>query len=117
MLPHEVPWPTVRDGLAAPPALNLIEDRSPRGREQTAALERRLGPFDATMIVMGGIIGSGIFINPYVVARQVTSTALILGVWAAVAWGAPALGGGGARVGGLRGAGLPRHAGPPARSP
>ncbi len=47
------------------------------------SLARRLGPFDATMIVMGGIIGSGIFINPYVVARQVHSIALILGVWAA----------------------------------
>ena len=46
-------------------------------------LARRLGPFDATMIVMGGIIGSGIFINPYVVARQVHSTGLILGAWAA----------------------------------
>ena len=34
-------------------------------------LARRLGLFDATMIVMGGIVGSGIFINPYVVARQV----------------------------------------------
>jgi APA family basic amino acid/polyamine antiporter len=39
--------------------------------------------FDATMIVMGGIIGSGIFINPYVVARQVQSPLLILGAWAA----------------------------------
>lgn len=45
-------------------------------------LARRLGLFDATMIVMGGIIGSGIFINPYVVARQVKSPFLILGVWA-----------------------------------
>jgi len=45
-------------------------------------LARRLGLFDATMIVMGGIIGSGIFINPYVVARQVHSQLLILGVWA-----------------------------------
>ena len=35
------------------------------------------------MIVMGGIIGSGIFINPYVVARQVQSPLLILGAWAA----------------------------------
>lgn len=35
------------------------------------------------MIVMGGIIGSGIFINPYVVARQVTTPLLILAVWAA----------------------------------
>ena len=34
------------------------------------------------MIVMGGIIGSGIFINPYVVAQQVPSTILILGAWA-----------------------------------
>lgn len=45
-------------------------------------LVRRLGLFDATMIVMGGIIGSGIFINPYVVARQVHTPFLILGVWA-----------------------------------
>src|SRR5262245_49495295 len=35
------------------------------------------------MLVMGGIIGSGIFMNPYVVARQVHTPALILGAWAA----------------------------------
>jgi len=46
-------------------------------------LARRLNAFDATMIVIGGIIGSGIFINPYVVARQVHTPALILGVWMA----------------------------------
>jgi len=46
-----------------------------------AALARRLGPFDATMLVMGGIIGAGIFANPSVVARQVHSPALILGAW------------------------------------
>ena len=46
-------------------------------------LARRLGAFDATMLVMGGIIGSGIFINPYVVAQQVHTVPLILGVWAA----------------------------------
>jgi len=46
------------------------------------ALARRLGLFDATMIVMGGIIGSGIFMNPSVVARQVTTPFLILFVWA-----------------------------------
>jgi APA family basic amino acid/polyamine antiporter len=33
------------------------------------------------MLVMGGIVGSGIFINPYVVAQQVHTPALILGVW------------------------------------
>ncbi|MEY2544312.1 MAG: basic amino acid/polyamine antiporter, family [Verrucomicrobiota bacterium] len=47
-----------------------------------AQLARRLGLFDTTMIVMGGIIGSGIFINPYVVAQQVPSTLLILAAWA-----------------------------------
>lgn len=35
------------------------------------------------MIVMGGIIGVGIFTNPYVVAQQVHTPALILGAWAA----------------------------------
>src|SRR5438132_8239774 len=34
------------------------------------------------MIVMGGIIGAGIFITPYIVAQQVPSTILILGAWA-----------------------------------
>ena len=33
------------------------------------------------MIVMGGIVGSGIFINPYVVALRVHTPFLILGVW------------------------------------
>src|SRR5213075_2729472 len=46
-----------------------------------AQLARRLGLFDATMIVMGGIIGSGIFMNPSVVARQVHTPFLILGAW------------------------------------
>lgn len=35
------------------------------------------------MIVMGGIVGSGIFINPYVVAQQVHTPLMILGAWAA----------------------------------
>ena len=46
-------------------------------------LARQLGLFDATMIVMGGIIGAGIFVNPYVVAQQVHTPMLILGAWLA----------------------------------
>jgi APA family basic amino acid/polyamine antiporter len=46
-----------------------------------APLRHRLNLFDATMIVMGGIIGSGIFINPYVVASHVQTPFLILGCW------------------------------------
>lgn len=53
--------------------------------------KRALGVFDATMIVMGGIVGSGIFINPSVVAQRVHTPALILGVW--LAGGALALAG------------------------
>jgi len=45
------------------------------------SLARQLGLFDATMLVMGGIVGSGIFINPYVVAQQVHTRALILAAW------------------------------------
>src|SRR5271166_6090810 len=50
---------------------------------QSPSLLRQIGLFDATMLVMGGIIGSGIFINPYVVAQQVHTPWLILGVWVA----------------------------------
>jgi len=35
------------------------------------------------MIVMGGIVGSGVFINPYVVALRVHTPFLILGIWLA----------------------------------
>jgi amino acid transporter len=34
------------------------------------ALDRKLGLADVTLIVMGGIIGSGIFVNPSVVAAR-----------------------------------------------
>src|SRR5436189_2851457 len=44
-------------------------------------LARRLGLFDATMIVMGGIIGAGIFVNPAVVARNVHTPFLVIGAW------------------------------------
>ena len=45
--------------------------------------KRALGPFDATMVVIGGIIGSGIFINPYIVAQRLDSPGLVLAAWAA----------------------------------
>lgn len=63
--------PTQQNGLLMS---NQHTDSNPQ-------LARRLGLFDATMIVMGGIIGSGIFINPSVVAKQVHTPFLILGAW------------------------------------
>jgi APA family basic amino acid/polyamine antiporter len=50
-------------------------------KDSSHGLARRLGLFDATMVVMGGIIGSGIFMNPSVVARIVHTPFLILGTW------------------------------------
>jgi APA family basic amino acid/polyamine antiporter len=47
------------------------------------SFNRALGPFDATMVVIGGIIGSGIFINPYIVAGRLDSSWLVLAAWAA----------------------------------
>jgi APA family basic amino acid/polyamine antiporter len=52
-------------------------ERGPHG------LARRLGVFDATMLVMGGIVGAGIFVNPAEVARHVSTPFLIVGVWIA----------------------------------
>ena len=42
---------------------------------------RQLGLFDATMIVVGGIVGAGIFANASEVAHRVHTPFLILGVW------------------------------------
>jgi APA family basic amino acid/polyamine antiporter len=52
---------------------------------------RRLGLFDATMLVVGGIIGAGIFLNPAVVAQRAPTASLTIGVW--VLGGAVALAG------------------------
>jgi basic amino acid/polyamine antiporter, APA family len=59
----------------------------PSGQEYA----RRLGLFDATMLVVGGIIGAGIFLNPAVVAQRAPTAWLTIGVW--VLGGAVALAG------------------------
>jgi APA family basic amino acid/polyamine antiporter len=51
--------------------------------ERPVALARRLGAFDAAMIVMGGMVGAGIFVNPAVVAREVPEAGLTLLAWLA----------------------------------
>ena len=47
------------------------------------SFRRALGPFDATMLVVGGIIGAGIFVNPYLVAQRLPSAAPVLWIWIA----------------------------------
>ncbi len=45
------------------------------------AYARRIGLFSGTMLVVGGIIGSGIFLNPAIVAQRVGSARLIMLTW------------------------------------
>jgi len=54
---------------------------STKDQEHSPGFAQRLGLFDAIMLVMGGIIGSGIFMNPHVVATIVHTPLLILGAW------------------------------------
>lgn len=51
------------------------------GAVATTGYARRLGLFDGTMLVMGGIIGAGIFLNPAIVAQRVGTGTLTIGVW------------------------------------
>jgi APA family basic amino acid/polyamine antiporter len=47
----------------------------------SVAYARRVGLFSGVMMVIGGIIGSGIFRNPQVVAQRVHTPGLTLGAW------------------------------------
>lgn len=54
-----------------------------KSSDETSRFAQKLNLFDATMIVMSGIIGTGIFINPYIVANKVHTSFWILAVWIA----------------------------------
>src|SRR5207244_9249358 len=53
----------------------------PTAGEPAPALQQRLGLFDATMLVAGTMIGSGIFIVSADIARDVGSSGWLLLVW------------------------------------
>jgi APA family basic amino acid/polyamine antiporter len=42
---------------------------------------RALGLFDATLLVVGAIVGADIFVNPYLVAQRLDGFALVLLAW------------------------------------
>ena len=46
-----------------------------------SALDRRLGVFSATTIIVGSMIGSGIFIAPSIMAGYIATPGLWLGLW------------------------------------
>jgi APA family basic amino acid/polyamine antiporter len=58
-----------------------VPDSQPLNDAGSKGLARQLGLFGTTMAVMGGIIGAGIFMNPYLVAQRVHTAPLILAVW------------------------------------
>src|SRR5687767_10858495 len=58
--------PEAKPAVAAPPGDSYVP---------------RLGLFSGTMMVVGGIIGSGIFLNPAIVAQRVGTVGLTLTVW------------------------------------
>jgi basic amino acid/polyamine antiporter, APA family len=62
----------------APPAGSDWEIHSHQDKE----LVKGLGLTSATMLVMGSMIGSGIFIVSAEIAREVDSPALLIGAWA-----------------------------------
>ena len=53
----------------------------PEAPDKYPGYARRLGLFSGTMAVIGGIIGSGIFLNPTYVTRVTHTPFLTLGVW------------------------------------
>src|SRR5262245_1198966 len=61
--------------------MHPMSDVAPQLRRDQPSLIPALGIFSATMLVAGGVIGSGIFRKPGVMAAQVGSPELLLGVW------------------------------------
>ena len=55
--------------------------KGPPGEGSPTGYVPRLGLFSGTMMVVGGIIGSGIFLNPAIVAQRLGTPALTLTVW------------------------------------
>src|SRR5215475_12907698 len=68
-----------KPGLAA--SGGCVAALTPLGMTTASKPRRQLGLFDVTMIVMGGIVGAGIFANPSEVAHRVHIPFLILGLW------------------------------------
>src|SRR6267154_497843 len=58
-----------------------MSEVTPELRRDQPRLIPALGIFSATMLVAGGVIGSGIFRKPGVMATQVGSPEVLLGVW------------------------------------
>ncbi|MGQ0537899.1 MAG: APC family permease [Gemmatimonadaceae bacterium] len=71
--------------MSQPPAAGAGLGSARPGRDPAPAprrLRRELGLFTAALLVVGGIIGSGIFITPAEVAKALPNGSWVLAVWA-----------------------------------
>src|SRR5436305_2889538 len=72
------PLPGLEEAPLSSSAAQTVPDRAESGDQ---GFVRELGLLDSTMIVAGSMIGSGIFIVPADIARQVGSSGWLLMVW------------------------------------
>ena len=63
------------------PQLKSVRADTAGSTSDAGTYARRIGPFSGTMMVVGGIIGSGIFLNPALVAERARTVELTLAVW------------------------------------
>src|SRR5437660_11259225 len=74
--------------MSNPESQGQVTNRTPNSNSDSSStpashgLLRSLGLFTTVMMVVGGVIGSGIFRKPGVMAAQIGSPELLLGVWA-----------------------------------
>ena len=61
---------------------DMTDALPPQAGPRTVGYARRLTAWDASMVVVGGVIGSGIFLTPAAIARQTGSGAEQLVAWA-----------------------------------
>src|SRR4051812_28282143 len=66
--------------MPAPDSILKEESRSERA-DASNGLRPSLGVFTTTMLVVGGVIGSGIFRKPGVMAAELGSPTVLLSVW------------------------------------
>ncbi|MFN5581019.1 amino acid permease, partial [Gemmatimonas sp.] len=59
----------------------MAHESGHHGRPGPVGYAASLGTFSGTMLVVGGIIGAGIFLSPSVVAQRVGTSALTLAAW------------------------------------
>ncbi|MEP6779849.1 MAG: amino acid permease [Gemmatimonadaceae bacterium] len=61
---------------------NPAQSTRDQGQGSSVRYEARLGLFSGTMMVIGGVIGAGIFLSPAEVAKRVGTATLTLSAWA-----------------------------------